>query len=58
MFKTKFLRPLQRDYNIEDGIARGKAANAEEEFLVCLLVIPIIGIQEIVSTFGIPQICC
>ncbi|KAK8793834.1 hypothetical protein WA171_002964, partial [Blastocystis sp. BT1] len=32
MFKTKFLRPLQRDYNIEDGIARGKAANAEEEF--------------------------
>ena len=45
MFKTKFLRPLQRDYNIEDGIARGKAANAEEEFWC-------------VSTFGIPQICC
>ena len=32
MFKTKFLRPLQRDYNNEDAIARGKEVDAEEEF--------------------------
>ena len=32
MFKKKFLKPLQRDCNMEEGLARGKAANAEEEF--------------------------